>query len=427
LAVCGALRPRRALAQAIGFAMDLTAPCPLAGVLAQRLRDEQENLTMRWLERISQRVNLHPNRIFPTEDMLDHVPILILGIATYIEDPGQPVTADTPVIAKAMELGALRHSQGFDEYELLKEYEIFGGILYSFLASAVDDIDQECSRSELILCAHRLYQAITLIQQATTTQFLALMKERLSEREDRLRAFNRTLTHELRNRIGATMGAGQLLQIPEIADTERERLVGVVVRNMESMRVALDNLLELTRLSSDSRQQRHVLLPRAAAEVVRQLRELARSRQTTVRVQSDLPDVEVNAAAVELCLMNYLSNALKYADAQKSERWVEISGRIQPASSDAPAYVVIEVTDNGVGVPADQHGKLFERFFRAGVDSTTGVEGTGLGLSIVRETVEAIGGRSWAEFHGGKSVFAFSLPVRRSTDPLPTDDGGATS
>ena len=73
--------------------MDLTAPCPLAGVLAQRLRDEQEYLTMRWLERISQRVNLHPNKIFPTEDMLDHVPILILGIATYVEDPANPNTS----------------------------------------------------------------------------------------------------------------------------------------------------------------------------------------------------------------------------------------------------------------------------------------------------------------------------------------------
>ncbi|HEX7940955.1 MAG TPA: HAMP domain-containing sensor histidine kinase [Gemmatimonadaceae bacterium] len=405
----------------------MTAPCPLAGVLAERLRDEQEHLTMRWLERISQRVDLHPNRIFPTEELLDHVPILILGIAAYVEDPGQPVTADTPVIAKAMELGALRHAQGFDEYELLKEYEIFGGILYSFLATAVVDIDQPCTRSELILCAHRLYHAISLIQQATTTQFLALMKERISEREDRLRAFNRTLTHELRNRIGATMGAGQLLQIPEIAEAERERLVGVVVRNMESMRVALDNLLELTRLSSDSRQQRHVLLPRAAAEVVRQLRELARSRQASVRVAPDLPEVEVNAAAVELCLMNYLSNALKYADSDKGERWVEISGRIQPASNDAPAFAVIEVTDNGAGVPLQHRDKLFQRFFRAGMDSATGIEGTGLGLSIVREAVEALGGRAWAEFPDGKSVFAFSLPVRRATDPLPNNGGRASS
>jgi len=382
---------------------------------------------MRWLERISQRVNLDPNRIFPTEELLNHVPILILGIAAYVEDPGQPVSADTPVIAKAMELGALRHAQGFDEYELLKEYEIFGGILYSFLASAVDEIDQPCTRSEVILCAHRLYHAISLIQQATTTQFLALMKERISEREDRLRAFNRTLTHELRNRIGATMGAGQLLQIPEIAEAERERLVGVGVRNMESMRVALDNLLELTRLSSDSRQQRHVLLPRAAAEVVRQLRELARSRQASVRVAADLPEVEVNAAAVELCLMNYLSNALKYADSDKGERWVEISGRIQPASNDTPAYAVVEVTDNGAGVPLQHRDKLFQRFFRAGMDSATGIEGTGLGLSIVREAVEALGGGAWAEFPDGKSVFAFSLPVRRATDPHPNDGGRASS
>jgi len=381
---------------------------------------------MRWLERISQRVDLHPNRIFPTEELLNHVPILILGIAAYVEDPGQPVSADTPVIAKAMELGALRHAQGFDEYELLKEYEIFGGILYAFLATSVDEIDQPCTRAELIICAHRLYHAITLIQQATTTQFLALMKERISEREDRLRAFNRTLTHELRNRIGATMGAGQLLQIPEIAEAERERLVGVVVRNMESMRVALDNLLELTRLSSDSRKQRHVLLPRAAAEVVRQLRELARSRQASVRVQADLPEVEVNAAAVELCLMNYLSNALKYADSDKGERWVEISGRIQPASADTPAYVVIEVTDNGIGVPSHHRDNLFQRFFRAGVQSVTGVEGTGLGLSIVREAVEALGGRAWAEFPDGRSVFAFSLPVRRASDPQPSD-GRASS
>ncbi len=144
-------------------------------------------------------------------------------------------------------------------------------------------------------------------------------------------------------------------------------------------------------------------------------------------MQSDLPNVEVNAAAVELCLMNYLSNALKYADSEKRERWVEISGRIQPATSDASAFVVIEVTDNGIGVPSTHRDKLFERFFRAGVDSATGVEGTGLGLSIVRETVEALGGHAWAEFDDGKSVFAFSLPVRRVTDPLPTDDGSATS
>lgn len=396
--------------------MDLTDPCPLASVLAGRLRDQQDALTRRWLERISDRVAIPLNRIFPTSELLDHVPLLIAGIAGYLEDPTQPVSADMPVIAKAMELGALRHAQGFDVHELLKEYEIFGGILFTFLAGEVDNIDLPCSRTELVLCSHRLYHAVTLIQQATMMQFLSLMTEKLREREERLRAFNRALTHELRNRIGATMGASQLLQMPEIEASEQPRLVDIIVRNMESMRVSLDNLLELTRMTGDSRQARHVLLPRAAAEVVRQLRELARSRNVRVRIDSNLPDVEVSAAAVELCLTNLVSNALKYADDTQAERAVDIRGRIEAATDDTPSRVVIEVTDNGVGVAPELRDRLFERFYRAGA-VITGVEGTGLGLSIVRETVDSLGGTTWATFpDDGGSLFAFSLPVRRATD-----------
>ncbi len=403
--------------------MDLTAPCPLAATLAERLRAERDSLTRRWLTRISGRVAIHPNRIFPSDELLDHVPLLIDGIAGYLEDPAQPVNADMPVIAKAMELGALRHGQGFDEYELMKEYEIFGGILFNFLAEAVDAIDEPCSRAELMLCSHRLFHAITLIQQATTVHFLALVKERLHEREERLRAFNRALTHELRNRIGAAMGASQLLQMPEIASTEQRRLADIIARNMESMRVSLDNLLELSRLAADTRQQRHIRLPRAAAEVVRQLRELARSRDVVVTVDPSLPDVEVNAAAVELCLTNLLSNALKYSDGRKSLRWVDVRGFIAPATETEPPRVVLKVVDNGLGVPPDQRERLFERFFRAGVEAVTGVEGTGLGLSIVRETVESLGGRAWAEFSDRETAFAFSLPTRRATElpPMPHD------
>jgi signal transduction histidine kinase len=396
--------------------MDLMAPCPLAGVLAVQLREQQDMLTRRWLDRISARVSLHPNRIFPTDELLDHVPLLIGGIASYLENPALPVSADVPVIAKAMELGALRHAQGFDEYELLKEYEIFGGILFSFLSTAVDDIQQPCSRAELILCSHRLYHAVTLIQQATTVQFLALMKERLREREERLRAFNRALTHELRNRIGATMGAGQLLELPEVAAADQKKLVGIVVRNMESMKLTLDNLLELTRVDGEARQPRHLLLPGAVSEVLRQLREFARARGVRMSVEGTLPDVEVNAAAVELCLTNLVSNAIKYADPARSDRRVQVRGRIEPVSDARSMEIVVEVADNGLGVAQADRARLFERFFRAGA-AATAVEGTGLGLSIIRETLQSVGGRAWAEFPDeGGSVFGIALPMRRAAE-----------
>jgi signal transduction histidine kinase len=147
----------------------------------------------------------------------------------------------------------------------------------------------------------------------------------------------------------------------------------------------------------------------------------------SVRTDASLPAVEVNAAAVELCLMNFVSNALKYADESKPERFVEIVGRVDAGTEDgSPPTVVVEVRDNGLGVPEGQRDRLFERFFRADVESASGVEGTGLGLSIVRETVESLGGRAWAEFPEGLSVFAFALPVRRSSDPAPTERAAET-
>jgi signal transduction histidine kinase len=395
--------------------MDTTTDCPLAVTLAAALREQRDMLTSRWLLRIADRVNLTPNRIFPSDDLIDHVPLLLLGIADYIEDPARPVLAETPVIAKAMELGALRHTQGFDEHQLLKEYEILGGILFQFVADTVTEIGTECTPSELVTCASRLFQAIAVIQQATTTQFLMLARAQITEREDRLRTFNRTLTHELRNRIGAALGAAQIMDMPDIDPNERQRLNNVVMRNVESMRVVLDNLLVLTGIPIDTRQQRHVHLPEAAHEAARQVRAAARAKNVAIRVDPLLPAVEVSAAAVELCLTNLLANAIKYSDPDASDRWVEVRGRLETRDGEL-TEVIVEVVDNGIGVPPSARSRLFQRFFRAHEGAMPDIEGTGLGLSIIRDTVGGLGGRAWAEFPEKGSTFAFSLPCRRETD-----------
>jgi signal transduction histidine kinase len=339
----------------------------------------------------------------------------MLGIADYLEDPSKEVTAEVPVVAKAMELGELRHAQGFDAYEIQKEYEIFGSILFSFLSRTVDTIEEPCSRSELLVCAHRLFRAVAVIQQATTMQYLQRAGERVRERESRLRAFNRAITHEFKNQLHAALGASELIALDGVPTTDVHRLAGVVTRNMHEMRARLDALLELTRLDEDARRQRHVVLPQAAAEAARQLREAAAARGVEVRLDPAMPRVEVHAAAVELCLSNYLSNAIKYADPAKTSRWVEVTGRLREYAGGG-YDLVVEVRDNGLGVPPAVRGALFGRFVRVHENTHSTVEGTGLGLSIVRDTVESIGGRAWAEFPGEGSVFAFSLPCRREVD-----------
>jgi signal transduction histidine kinase len=393
--------------------------CTLATALAERMRTSSEELTRRWLDRISARVQINPNRIFPTDALLDHVPLLILGIADYIENPERVILSDVPVVAKAMELGELRFSQGFDEYELLKEYEIFGGILFSFLARVVDEIDEPCSRGELLACAHRLFLAIALIQQATLTHYLSLVKDRLNEREQRLRGFNRALSHELRNLIGTISGAAEILELGTFSQEQQRTMTSMIVRNSANMKVTLENLVELSRLDEDARQSRHIALPQAAAEVARQLRESARAHGVEIRLPSDLPSIAVSAAAFELCLSNLIANAIKYSDQSKDKRWVEVRAHVTVADDDVAPETVVEVRDNGIGVPEAKRAELFSRFFRAHEDSNGEIEGTGLGLSIVKETVTALGGRAWADFHDDGTAFFFTMPHRRSEDDAP--------
>jgi len=381
-----------------------------AAAVGSRLREDRIELVERWLERITERVSLEPNRVFPSHALLDHVPVLLVGIAEYVADPARPITADSRVVAKAMELGELRHAQGFTEYEILKEFEIFGGVLFNHLSRL--SAEMSGAGSDWAACAHRMFQALAVIQEASTTQYLQLMSARIQEREDRLRAFDRALTHELRNRIGAVLGASQLLEGLDLPETDRRRLAAVVARNAGGMHVILENLLELSRMDSDARQQRHVLLAGATAEAVRHLREMAAADRVTLAIEQALPAVEVNAPVVELAIANFVSNGIKYADPSSTDRWVRVTGEL--ADDDT---VVVRVRDNGIGVPPAARPRLFGRFFRVDAPGHASIDGTGLGLSIVRDAITAIGGRVWAEFpEEGGSEFCFALPVRRATD-----------
>jgi len=401
--------------------------CPLAAVLSEKLRYARHDLTIKWLERIADRVSLDPNRVFPTNELLDHVPLLIDGVADYVKDPAAEIGIDMPVVAKAMELGELRHKQGFDAYEILKEYEFLGGILFEFFTRTVEGISQPCEKSELMACGARLYKAVTIIQQSTMTHFLLLADKHVAEREERLRAFNRVISHEIKNRVGVLLGAASVLnELSEISPERRAELEDIVLRNAREMRHTLENVLVLARADGDDpRHHRNVKLSEAVGEAVRQVREASHGAKIDVRIMPDMPDIEVSAAVIELCVKNYLSNAIKYADPTKEQRFVEISGS-QEQTDDGERRVVVRVRDNGIGVPPDKRDNLFERFFRAH-EGMTSIEGTGLGLSIVREAAESLGGRAWAEYpDDGGSIFAIALPLRRgATSPAERRRGEA--
>jgi signal transduction histidine kinase len=390
-------------------------PVRLAAQFSDRLRAAKQELVSQWLERINARVAISKGRVFPTHELLNHVPLLVEGLAGYLRQPGKDIDDEAPVVAKAMELGALRHEQGFDAYEILKEYEMLGEIIFDFLTDCAEHMPESYPRRDFLICWQRIAQGMELIRQATMSHFLRLSDNDVKEREDRLRKFNRTIAHELKNKVHAVSSAAAMLDEATIAEADRHSFTSVIRRNAEGLRRALDNLEAISR--TESRHGHNVLLPEVATEAVRELREAAEAKGVEVRIADDLPQIEVDAATVELCLMNYVSNAIKYSDLQKGERWVAIEASVEGPDTRHDKEVVIRVCDNGIGVAPEKRDRLFEEFYRAHDETVTDAEGTGLGLSIVRETVESIGGRAWAEFSDEKgSVFAFSLPSRRRQD-----------
>jgi signal transduction histidine kinase len=259
--------------------------------------------------------------------LLNHVPLLIDGIANYVQSAAQELDGEVPVVAKAMELGALRHAQGFDAYEILKEYEILGSILIAFLGEILPEMKEAVTQQQLLDTWQRTAHAVEQIRQATVAHFLRLSNERVQEREDRLRRFNRMVSHELKNRVGAIRGAASMLPEQWLDPEGRERFIRIISRNASALQHVLEDLESMSRTETEARQSRNVLLPQAVAEAMRQLRDLIQARQVDVRVADGIPAVEVDAATVELCLANYISNAVKYSDPAKHTRWVEESSR----------------------------------------------------------------------------------------------------
>src|SRR5688500_10573418 len=190
-----------------GFGRSITDDCRIAAPLATRLRDSRASLSLRWLERTAARVNVPPNDVFPTQDLLDHVPLLIEAMADYLENLTEEGPAAERVIAKSAELGQMRYEQGFSPYQILKEFEVLGGIVLSYMAGVADELRMECPPGEFMVCAQRIHRSLALIQQATTARYLAMLETQASEREQRLRAVNDLLAGPLRNRLDDTIAA----------------------------------------------------------------------------------------------------------------------------------------------------------------------------------------------------------------------------
>ncbi len=393
--------------------------------IARRLREARAGLTYRWLERIAERVSVEEERIFPTDELLNHVPLLVEAIAERVEDPGTGSPTSTAVVEKAAELGELRYRQGFSPYQILKEFEILGGIVLTFLEDVAREMGESVAARDFVIAAHRVQESLAAIQRATTARYLLLLDARVSDRERRLRTACLFVERDVRQRVDASL---RVLDRMGIEDANGIELRG----NLEILLAQAQALECITRSDGNARQQRNVTLASAAAEATRQVRDLAAERGVDVVIDADLPTVEVNAAAVEIALVSQLGAAIRFTRRSDRRRRIEISGRLEGGG--ARSELVVEVRDDGVDGQIDGETELARNYLlAAALDASTSDASApdaetrdapppdGLALSLVRDAIEPVGGHVWVRAEADTTVLAFSLPCRRADDLPPPD------
>jgi signal transduction histidine kinase len=380
-------------------------------IIAQRMRTEHRALAQRWFERLLDLLPVDARDVFPTERLLDHIPALILEISEYVRHPEtEAIAANTAIIEKARELGALRHVQRASLHQVLREYQILSGVLVVFVQEEMERLGELPSASEGIAVVSRLNQAVHVLSQATVEAFVGLYTQTIADQRERLEEFTRMAAHEWRQPLGTLQFGVRLLRQAGLDEQRAERTWANVERNVQRL-IELTHKLETiarVRGNGDNALVQEVSVTTVGLEAARQLREMADARGVAIRIADGLPMLKVDVGRLELVLVNLLSNAIKYSDPANSSRFVEVDGRIESGTCR------LEVRDNGVGIPAHALTAIFQRFTRAHVDRDDlgHVSGVGLGLSIVDDCVRAMGGhievRS-AEQEG--TTFVITLPL----------------
>jgi len=226
----------------------------------------------------------------------------------------------------------------------------------------------------------------------------------LQEYDRRKSEFVAIVAHDFRKPLMAIRGFAELtLEEPDLPPATRAEYMSTIMAETDDLaRLANDTLL-ITQMETgqfDYAWREMDLAEFLHQTVARRLFE----HSVLVDAPEGLPRIVADPERLRQVLTNLTVNAAKYSPQPGS-----ISVRARERD---PQHVVIEVEDQGLGIPPDQMGRLFRKFERVRTDAHLRVSGSGLGLYICRLIVEGHGGRIWADSEEGKgSTFFVLLPV----------------
>lgn len=238
--------------------------------------------------------------------------------------------------------------------------------------------------------------SLLLVQDLTRTRRLETVR----------RDFISNLSHELRTPLASLKALAETLQDGALDDPPAaRRFIDQIQIEVDALTQMVTELLELSRIESG--RLNLDLQPVAPCDLLdsasRRMQLQAERAGLSLHVEcaDDLPKVKIDSQRLEQVLVNLIHNAVKFT---------RPGGEVVLFAEAGIGEIRCAVRDTGIGIPADDVTRIFERFYR--VDKSRTGSGTGLGLSIAKHIVEAHNGKIWAEsIEGQGSTFYFSIPT----------------
>jgi two-component system sensor histidine kinase KdpD len=240
--------------------------------------------------------------------------------------------------------------------------------------------------------------------------------ERTAETERLRSALLTSISHDLKTPLAAVLGSASALRDvgDKLSDSEKADLLATVIDESERLNRFIANLLDMTKIESGAITPN--LAPHDLSEIVgsalRRANKILGGHRVDLDLAADTPMVRIDAVLFEQALFNLLDNAAKYAAAGTT---------IGVRSWRDRDSVVLQIIDEGDGIPQDDLENIFDKFYR--IQKTDQVRaGTGLGLAISRGFVEAMQGTITAANRGDRkgAVFTITLPIPDQPQRLDT-------
>lgn len=235
--------------------------------------------------------------------------------------------------------------------------------------------------------------------------------QRIAELEQVKSEFLNLASHELRGPLAVLRGYISMLSDGTLGDQDLGRVVPVLAAKVEQMNLLVNEMLETARLEEgrvDIQARVHDLREVLDESIASMRPVLTQRHQLRIRVPQEAVPVRVDAGRIATVLGNLIDNAIKYSPH---------GGVVRCTLTRRGEWAYVSVSDEGLGIAADDMPKLFSRFGRLVTSENSHISGTGLGLYLSQELARLNGGHIRARSRAGAgSAFTLALPVAGKTD-----------